>query len=82
MLRAGYMMAGRTLEFSSVVNKEGRWYVATCPELGIASQGKTVEKSIDNLRAAIELYLEDEDAIVPASNYRPLVTVVKVGPVE
>jgi len=72
-------MARRTLEFSSVVNKEGKWYVATCPELGIASQGRTVEKSIDNLREALELYLEDEDAKVPTSNYRPLVTVVKVG---
>jgi len=72
-------MAGRTREFSSVVNKEGKWYVATCPELGITSQGKSVEESIDNLREAIELYLEDEDAQAPTSNYRPLVTVVKVG---
>jgi predicted RNase H-like HicB family nuclease len=72
-------MAGRTREFSSVVNKEGKWYVATCPELGIASQGKSVENSIDNLREAIELYLEDDGAEVPAANYRPLVTVVKVG---
>ena len=71
----GTKVAKRTLEFSSVVNKEGKWYVATCPELGVTSQGKTVEESIDNLREAIELYLED--AIVPVSNYRPLVTVVK-----
>lgn len=72
-------MARRTLEFSSVVNREGKWYVASCPELGISSQGRTVEDSLDNLREAIELYLEDEDAVVPRSNYRPLVTVVKVG---
>jgi predicted RNase H-like HicB family nuclease len=72
-------MAKRTLEFPSVVHKEGKWYVATCPELGITSQGKTVEESIDNLREAIELYLEDDDARVPASDYRPMVTVVKVG---
>jgi len=72
-------MARRTLEFSSVVNKEGKWYVASCPELGITSQGRTVEDSLDNLREAIELYLEDEDAVVPRSDYRPLVTVVKVG---
>jgi len=72
-------MAKRAVEFSSVVSREGNWYVATCPELGVTSQGKTVEKSIDNLKEAIELYLEDEDAIVPASNYHPLVTVVKVG---
>jgi len=67
------------MEFSSVVNREGKWYVSTCSELGITSQGRTVEESLDNLREAIELYLEDEDASVPTSNYRPLVTVVKVG---
>ena len=72
-------MVKRTLEFSSVVNKEGKWYVATCAELGITSQGKTVEESIDNLKEAIELYLEDEDARAPTSNYHPPVTVVKVG---
>jgi hypothetical protein len=26
---------------SAVMQKEGSWYVATCPELGVASQGKT-----------------------------------------
>ena len=72
-------MAKRPKEFSCVVNKEGKWCVATSPELGVTSQGKTVEESIDNLREAIELYLEDEDARVPASNYRPPATVVKVG---
>ena len=72
-------MAKRSYEFSSVVVKEGKWYVASCPELGVTTQGKTVEKSISNLKEAIELYLEDEDAKVPNSSYRPLVTVVKVG---
>lgn len=75
----GARMAKRSMEFSSVVSKEGKWYVATCPELGVTSQGVTVEGSIENLREAIELYLEDEDAVVTVSNYRPLVTVVKVG---
>ena len=65
-------------EFSSVVVKEGKWHVATCPELGVTSQGKTVEKSLSNLKEAIELYLEDEDVSVPGSSYRPLVIVVKV----
>jgi len=73
-------MATRALEFSSVVNKEGKWYVAHCPELEITSQGKSVESALDNLREAIELYLEDEDAKVPQVDYRPMVTVVKVVP--
>jgi len=71
-------MARRSIEFSSVVTMEGKWYVASCPELDIASQGRTVEKALENLREAIELYLEDEDAKVPKTNYRPIVTVVKV----
>jgi predicted RNase H-like HicB family nuclease len=54
----------RSLEFSSVVTREGKWYVASCPELEIASQGKTVELALKNLGEAIELYLKDEDAKV------------------
>jgi predicted RNase H-like HicB family nuclease len=71
-------LARRSLEFSSVVTREGKWYVANCPELEIASQGKTVELALKNLREAIELYLKDEDAKAPEVDYRPMVTVVKV----
>lgn len=71
-------MARRSLEFSSVVTREGKWYVAECPELEIASQGKTVELALKNPREAIELYLQDEDANVPDIDYRPIVTVLKV----
>ena len=53
-------------------------YVAHCPELEIASQGKNVEMALENLREAIELYLEDEDAKAPERDYRPMVTLVKV----
>jgi predicted RNase H-like HicB family nuclease len=71
-------MTRRSLEFSSVISKEGKLYVANCPELEIASQGESVESALENLREAIELYLQDEDAKVPDINYRPIVTVVKV----
>jgi predicted RNase H-like HicB family nuclease len=71
-------LARRSLEFSSVVTREGKWYVADCPELEIASQGKTIELALKNLREAIGLYLQDEDAKVPKVDYRPMVTVVKV----
>lgn len=55
-------MARATLEFSSVVTREAKWYVADCPELEIASQGKTIESALENLREAIGLYLKDEDS--------------------
>ncbi len=71
-------MAKRSLEFSSVVNKEGKLYVATSPELGITSQGRSFELALKNLREAIELYLKDEDAKVPETSHRPIVGVVIV----
>ncbi|HHU13822.1 MAG TPA: type II toxin-antitoxin system HicB family antitoxin, partial [Lentisphaerae bacterium] len=37
-------------------------FVSLCPELDIASQGKTVEEAAANLREAVELYLECADA--------------------
>ena len=46
------------LEFSTVVTKDGKWYVALCPELDIASQGKSIEDALKNLKEAVELYLE------------------------
>lgn len=33
-------------------------YVALCPELDVVSQGETVESARDNLREAVELFLE------------------------
>ena len=51
-------------EFTSVITKERRWFVARCLELGVVSQGKTVEAAQANLQEAVELYLEsfgDED---------------------
>ncbi len=59
-------MAKRSLDFSSVVIQEGKWYVATSPELGVTSQGKNFEAALENLREAIELYLEDDEAKIPA----------------
>ncbi len=54
-----------TRQFSSVITKEERLFVANCPELDIASQGETIEEAINNLKEAIELYLEDEDVNSP-----------------
>ena len=45
--------------FTAVVYKEKRLYVAECPETGTASQGKTIEEALCNLKEATELYLEE-----------------------
>ena len=47
-----------TYSFSAVVNKEGRMFVALCPELDIASQGRTSATATKNLKEAVRLFLE------------------------
>jgi predicted RNase H-like HicB family nuclease len=42
-----------------VIQKDDDWYVAKCIENSIASQGKTVEEAMINLKEALELYYED-----------------------
>ena len=45
--------------FTVIIKKEGGWYVAMCAENDLASQGKTIEESIENLKEALELYYEN-----------------------
>lgn len=45
-----------------IITREGKWFVAWNPTLDVASQGKTHDEAVKNLREAIELYLEDPDA--------------------
>ncbi len=45
-------------QFTAVIEREEDMYVALCPELDIASQGKTVEEARENLQEAIELFFE------------------------
>jgi predicted RNase H-like HicB family nuclease len=60
--------------FSAVLWKEEKIHIAWSPTLDIASQGKNVEEALGNLREAIELYLEDEDAKIPTDKSAILTT--------
>lgn len=44
--------------FTAIIEKEDDMYVSLCPELDIASQGKSIEEARENLKEAIELFLE------------------------
>ena len=68
---------GEKLTFSAILWKEGKLQIAWCAELDIASQGKKVEEALANLREAIDLYLEDEDAKIP-TNRSPILTTLSV----
>ncbi|MEO8412087.1 MAG: type II toxin-antitoxin system HicB family antitoxin [Ginsengibacter sp.] len=48
-----------TTEFKNIVWKEGQHYVALCLNVEVSSFGDTKEEALENLKEAIELYLED-----------------------
>ena len=52
-------MIART--FTAILAREGKLFVALCPELDVASQGTTVEEATSNLKEAVELFLECAD---------------------
>lgn len=52
----------RTQQFTAIIQREDDGYVALCPELDIASQGKSVEEARHNLIEALELFFEVADS--------------------
>ncbi|MEO8726822.1 MAG: type II toxin-antitoxin system HicB family antitoxin [Acidobacteriaceae bacterium] len=48
----------RRTSFTAIIQREGRLYVALCPELDIASQGRSLPIARRNLQEAVELFLE------------------------
>jgi predicted RNase H-like HicB family nuclease len=67
-------------EFTAIIERDGDWYVAYCPEIpGANGQGRTKEEARENLGEAIALILEDrrEDALrgVPPEAIRETVTI-------
>lgn len=48
------------------IQKEDKFFVARCPELGVTSQGETLEEAQANIKEAIELYIESFGEDLPA----------------
>ena len=53
------------IKYNVIIQKEEKWYVAKCLDNNVASQGKTIEDALKNLKEAIELFNETEDPIIP-----------------
>ena len=53
------------LSFSIFIGKEDEWFVASCPMLDIASQGKTEDEVKENMKEQIEEYMKDPDTQKP-----------------
>ncbi len=53
-------------EFTAIIERDGRWFIAYCPEIpGANGQGKTEEECRRSLAEAIALILDDrrDDAL-------------------
>jgi len=66
-------------QFTSIIQRDGDWYVSWCPELDVASQGKTVEEARGNLVEAIELFFEVASPTEVQERLHPEVFVTQVG---
>ena len=51
-----------TRQMTAIIEREGKGYVARCPELDITSQGDTVDEARNNLKEALELFFETASA--------------------
>lgn len=51
------------MKFKVIITEgEDGWYVVEVPSLpGCISQGKTIKEALENIKEAIELYLEPEE---------------------
>jgi len=54
-----------SIKYNVIIQKEENWYVAKCLDNNIASQGKTIEEAMENLKEALELYMQDEKPVQP-----------------
>jgi len=43
-------------KFSASIWQEDEWFVAQCVEVDVASQGKTEDEALENLRDALEVH--------------------------
>lgn len=67
-----------THQLTAIIEREGGGYVSLCPELDIASQGKTVSEARTNLQQALELFFETADPSEVASRLHDEVFVTRV----
>ena len=67
-------------EFTAVIERDGEWYIAYCPEIpGANGQGRSKEEARNSLAEAISLILQDrrEEGLrgVPADAITEKITV-------
>lgn len=69
-----------TYKSTAILNKEGKWFVARSAELGVVTQGRTIEEAKKNLEEAVGLFLEDSPSSKKIlSKTNPVITSIEVN---
>ncbi len=72
------------MKLHAVLYKDENMYVIKCVELPVVTQGETIERALENIKEATELYLEEED--VPEEEFqikeKPILKEFEVEKVE
>lgn len=53
------------IPFPVIITKEGKWSVASCPILDLATQGRTEKEVKENMKDLINEYMSDSDTPKP-----------------
>ena len=69
--RGGYRDRDMKKHFSVSLWREGVWIVAQCLDVDVASQGRSENEAMANLKEALELHFEEPRASA-APSVRPL----------
>ena len=46
----------------ALISESEGWYVAECLEVAVVTQGRSLDETLSNLRSALELHLDEEEA--------------------
>ncbi len=58
--------------FTALIWEEDGVYVSKCPEIEVASAGDTPQEALENLKEAIELWLENAKELGFLDDYSPM----------
>ncbi len=47
------------MDLTAVIKRGEKQFVALCPEIDVVSQGHTVDEALENLKEAVDLYIEE-----------------------
>ena len=60
--------------FTALIWEEDEVYVSKCPEIEVSSAGDSPQEALENLKEAIELWLENAKELGFLEDYSPIFT--------